>query len=159
MLQLVIGKRVGAITFVALTSNGGGKRRKLKNHDKLGLSSLPSTFPRVTKLANSIRASISSIVLDTQRQRNRRIRSAQRKEKETHDCVCAPCLHFTRPCNLFESGCFQAGADDSEDKRDERLEDDLAIEGEQRISIQEVEERTIRTDEGRDFSGLPSAFQ
>jgi hypothetical protein len=67
MLQLVIGKRVGAITFVALTSNGGGKRRKLKNHDELGLSSLPSTFPRVTKLANSIRASISSIVLDTQR--------------------------------------------------------------------------------------------
>ena len=42
-----------------------------------------------------------------------------------HDCACAPCLHFTRPCDLFESGCFQAGSDDSEDKRDERLEDNL----------------------------------
>jgi hypothetical protein len=28
---------------------------------------------------------------------------------------------------LFERGCFQACAGDSEDKRDERLEDDLAI--------------------------------
>jgi hypothetical protein len=73
--------------------------------------------------------------------------------------VRAPCLHFTRPCNLFESRCFQAGAGDSEEKCDERLKDDLAIEEEQCVTTQKIEERTIHTDEGRDFSGLPSAFQ
>jgi hypothetical protein len=72
-------------------------------------------------------------------------------------CACAPCPHFTRPCNLFERGCLQAGANDSEEKRDEGLKDDL--EGGTAYTVPETEERTIRTDEGRDFSGFPSAFQ
>jgi hypothetical protein len=53
---------------VALTNcvtNGRGDIQS-SNHE-LGPSSLLSTFPRVTKLANSIRESISSIVLDSRR--------------------------------------------------------------------------------------------
>jgi hypothetical protein len=47
------------------TGNGRGDTQS-SNHE-LGPSSLLSTFPRVTKLANSIRESISSIVLDSRR--------------------------------------------------------------------------------------------
>jgi len=65
-----IGERMDAITLAEdsqfVTSNGSvGETQR---HHELGASSLPNsnTFPRVTKFANPIRASISSIVLDAQ---------------------------------------------------------------------------------------------
>jgi len=82
-----------------VTSNGGAG----ETHE-LGFSSLPNTFPRVTKLANPIRESISSIVLDAWREtRSYNVSSAK---KEKYECACVPCLHFTCPCNLFERRCF-----------------------------------------------------
>jgi len=73
--------------------------------------------------------------------------------------LCAHRVFISLAHVISESRCFQAGAGDSEEKCDERLKDDLAIEEEQCVTTQKIEERTIHTDEGRDFSGLPSAFQ
>lgn len=53
--------------IIVLTNCVGiGRGNSQSSNNELGLSSL-STFPRVTKLANSIRESISSIVLDARR--------------------------------------------------------------------------------------------
>ena len=77
----------------------------------LDFSSCPNTLPLVTKFANPIRASISSIVLNPEHK--------QPGKKSDNCAFCTPCLHLTGPCDLFERGCFDAGTDDSEEQREE----------------------------------------
>lgn len=74
--------------------------------------------------------------------------------------VHAPCPHFTRPSDLFESGCIEASADDSEEQGDERLEDDLAIEkrsSSSTITKRREEDNAYRQRKG--CFGSPQRFQ